>query len=166
MQLFIVRHAKAAERDVTTLSHDSLRPLTNGGAEKFARLAKRVGRLFAPPELVLASGYVRAWETARILEESAGWPAPLRCAALECDAQNQVAAVSAALIERSATSLAIVGHEPFLSEFIGQLIGAGSASIEMDKGAVALLEVDSSLRGGSLRALIYPAWVSGKGSRR
>ncbi len=166
MQLFVVRHAKAAERNSQTIPDDSLRPLTASGAKKFSRLAKRVSKLFDAPQLVLASGYVRAWETARLLESAAGWPAPTRCADLECDASDSVNAITAALAERTESSVAIVGHEPFLSEFVAHLISADPASIVMEKGAVAVLEVDGPLRGASLFALISPSWIASKKSKR
>ncbi len=166
MQLFVVRHAKAADRDPQRMPDDSLRPLTKGGAKKFARLAKQVGRMFDAPELVLASGYVRAWETARLLESAAGWPAPTRCADLECDAPDAMNALSEILEARTESSIAIVGHEPFLSEFIAEIIAADPASIVMEKGAVAVLEVDGALQGGSLRSLVSPAWIAEKRSKR
>ncbi len=166
MKLFVVRHAKAEERNAQRCPDDSLRALTKGGIEKFRRLAKRVGRIVQAPEVVLSSGYVRAWETARILEEAAGWPAPTRLAALECDARDALDAVASALVERSESSLAIVGHEPFLSELIAHLIGGDPASIVMDKGAVAILELDHSLTGGSLCALVTPSWTGARRSKR
>lgn len=166
MQLFVVRHAKAADRDPQSMPDDSLRPLTKGGAKKFARLANHLGQLFDPPELVLASGYVRAWETARLLESAAGWPAPTRCVELECDAHDPMSALIEVLEARREPSIAIVGHEPFLSEFIAEIIAADPASIVMEKGAVAVLEVDGGLQGGSLRSLVSPAWIAAKRSKR
>ncbi len=166
MRLFIVRHAKAADRDIHTLSSDALRPLTAGGEAKFQRLAKRLKKLFDPPQVVLASGYVRAWETARILQESAAWPAATRCGALECDALGAAESLADTLHECNEDSIGLVGHEPFLSEFIARAIGADPGSIVMDKGAVAVIELDRSLRGGSLCALVSPGWIARASSNR
>jgi phosphohistidine phosphatase SixA len=70
---------------------------------------------------------------------------------------------------RNEESVAIVGHEPMLSEFVGELLGSAGPAIVMTKGAVAILEVDDpkQLAAGesfpgsaaSLVALIDPSWV-------
>jgi phosphohistidine phosphatase SixA len=43
MELFVIRHAKAADRDPELWPVDSLRPLTRVGAREFERVARRVG---------------------------------------------------------------------------------------------------------------------------
>lgn len=83
MDLILIRHAKAFERDPSRWPNDALRPLTDAGRDEFDMLAKRLGR--AVPEVVLveSSGFERAWETARILSKRASWPRPRRAERLE-----------------------------------------------------------------------------------
>ena len=83
MDLILIRHAKAFERDPARWPNDALRPLTEAGRDEFDMLAKRLGR--AVPEVVLveSSGFERAWETARILSKRAHWPRPRRVERLE-----------------------------------------------------------------------------------
>jgi len=83
VDLILIRHAKAFERDPSRWPNDALRPLTVPGRDEFAMLAKRLGR--AVPEVVLveSSGFERAWETARILSRRANWPRPRRAERLE-----------------------------------------------------------------------------------
>lgn len=83
MDLILIRHAKAFERDPSRWPNDALRPITDAGRDEFDMLAKRLGR--AVPEVVLveSSGFERAWETARILSKRASWPRPRRAERLE-----------------------------------------------------------------------------------
>lgn len=169
MLLFVIRHAKASERDSQVWSDDSLRPLTKGGIRKFERLAERIREIHEPPQIVLSSSFARAWSTARILSKVARWPDPIRCQSLECDHEDGVVETRKFLAMRNEESIAIVGHEPMLSDFVAELLGSAGPAIVMNKGAVAILEVDDpkQLAAGesfpgsaaSLVALIDPSWV-------
>lgn len=162
MRLLIVRHAKAFDRDPVRWPDDSLRPLTDEGKKSFRRLAARLNRWTPIPDQVLASAWDRAWQTARILEDEALWPAAVREPLLE-DADETHAV--AGLLERLSSMrnigvAAIVGHEPFLSRFASQLLTgrADGTAIELRKGAVLELEVDpDGPLGASLRTLVHPA---------
>ncbi|MCE9620671.1 MAG: histidine phosphatase family protein [Planctomycetes bacterium] len=159
MQLIVVRHARAKERDDKRFPDDTLRPLSGSGHREFAKFARRLPRWQAAPSLVLASRWSRAWETARILQEEARWPAPQRCTELETE--GGFAAVEALLrlirMSRTADRVALVGHEPSLGDLITRLLGASERAVALDKGAVALLELsdDEPVRA-ELRALVSP----------
>lgn len=146
MRLFVVRHARAAERSAEYDSDDSQRPLTKQGIDEFARFARRIGRAWDAPAVVLASRFERAWETARILRDEAKWPKAQRCEVLEADAASGMDAVEQAIIDSASESLAVVGHEPTLSELISHLVGTELPSIVMRKGAVAVLDLSLTLR--------------------
>jgi phosphohistidine phosphatase len=161
MRLLIVRHAKAFDRDPARWPDDSKRTLTDEGRKAFRRLARRLERWVDVPTFVLASSWNRAWETAEILAEEAGWPEPVRDELLE-DADETHA--SAGLLERLGSmrtggGAAIVGHEPFLSRFASRLLSGRSDGIAIDlrKGAVLELEVDpDGPLGASLQTLVHP----------
>ena len=78
MELILIRHARAFERDAAAWPDDSRRPLTENGRDQFARFAKRLRRVAPEVDLVESSGFVRAWQTALLLEEHARWPKPSR----------------------------------------------------------------------------------------
>ncbi len=164
MRLFVVRHARAFDRDIARWADDSQRPLTRGGEREFRRLAKAIRRWHEPPTAVLASPWVRAWSTAGILHRFARWPEAAETPALAGDAPHGVDGIievarqwaSAATGE---SSLAVVGHEPVLSEMVERLLGTTLGSIRMAKGAVAVLELADFAPGHStLRALIDPSF--------
>jgi len=158
MDLYVVRHAIAFERDARRWPDDRDRPLTAEGEKRFRRAARGMGSIAGEIETVLASPLARAWRTAEILAEDAGWPAPKPCEELEPDRPAAEAAGSLRPY-RLAASLAIVGHEPSLSELIAFLITGSEegALFELKKGGCALLELDGFSPGGAtLRWLLTP----------
>ena len=76
MYLYLVRHAIAHGRDPECWPDDSRRPLTPEGEEDFRGAARGLGRVVPEVDMLLSSSYERAWRTAEILAEQAGWPAP------------------------------------------------------------------------------------------
>ena len=141
MELFVIRHAKAADRDPEQWPDDSLRPLTRDGAREFERVARRVGKWRPGVDMVLSSGWLRAWDTARILQAHAGWPKPARTKLLEGSDAGSVAAIAAFLSEQPVVArIAIVGHEPVLGHLVSALVSSDSGlRIDLRKGSVAWL---------------------------
>ncbi len=105
-------------------------------------------------ERVLSSPYPRAWETAELLDEEAGWPAP--------EPREELAAArapddGAALLEElDAESLALVGHEPNLSLLASYLLtgDVGFVQLELKKGGVAFLELPDRADGNGGNAIL------------
>jgi phosphohistidine phosphatase len=149
VHLYLVRHAIAEDRDSGRWPDDSERPLTPAGAARFECAARGLGTVAADVDVVLSSPYVRAWETAEILEHEAGWPAPGRCSALEASrAPDDALAALAGLSETA--SAALVGHEPQLSMLASLLLvgSAHAAALELKKGGVVLLDCVASPAAG------------------
>jgi phosphohistidine phosphatase len=154
IDLFVVRHAIAEQQDAIRWPDDADRPLTMEGEVAFRKAARGLAELTEPPVTVLSSPFVRAWRTAEVLHEDGGWPQPEPFKSLEADRQPQdvIDELGAA---PGGPSIALVGHEPMLSELIGLLVGG--ANIELKKGAVARLDVHALTRGGAtLRWLLPP----------
>ena len=146
MELFVIRHARAEDRDAERWPDDALRPLTREGARSFERLARRIGRWRPDVDLVLASGWTRAWDTARILRAHAGWPKPARTKLLESDDPSAVAGI-----------VALVRHEPALGLLVSELCSGGTARVAMRKGAVAWLKGEPGAM--SLEGLMVPGML-------
>jgi phosphohistidine phosphatase len=141
VELYLVRHAVAEDRDAGRWPDDALRPLTTAGAARFARAARGLARIAPDADVVLSSPYRRAWETAEILEREAGWPAPEPCPALEAPRMAHDALSALGELSELA-AVALVGHEPQLS-MLASLLLTGDArmwGLELKKGAVALLD--------------------------
>ncbi len=103
---------------------------------------------------MLASRLVRAWQTAELLHEEAGWPEPEPCEALEPG--HSLGAVVDEL-RRHDGSVALVGHEPTFSRLASLLCAGSDAALRIDvkKGSVLLLDVEQPVEAG--RAMLR--WV-------
>jgi phosphohistidine phosphatase len=152
MDLYLVRHAVAFDYDPAQWPDDSQRPLTPDGQKRFKRSARGLKALVSSVDLVLSSPWVRAWQTAEILESEAGWPKPLACEALE-SGRAPAEVLQALQPYTSYGAIALVGHEPSLHELASYLLTADTnhAQIEMKKGGVARLEVGEGRRPGAGR---------------
>jgi phosphohistidine phosphatase len=139
MRLYVIRHAIAGDRDSTRWPDDAERPLTKSGIKQFRRAAAGLKHVAKAVDVVLSSPYVRAWDTAAILNSEAGWPEALRCPELTVD--NPADLLTAINAFDQAESLAIVGHEPYLSRFVSTLLSPGWGPwLEFKKGGVAELQ--------------------------
>jgi phosphohistidine phosphatase len=159
MDIYLVRHAIAHERDEERWPDDAKRPLTDEGAERFELAARGLKRIVPAVEHVLSSPYTRAWQTAAILARETGWPAAEAVEELESERDP---ADAVALLERHAEagSIALVGHEPHLSSLASLLLAGDPrrAQIELKKGGVIALTAWTPELGDStfLRWLATP----------
>lgn len=157
MRLLLVRHAKAFERDPAAWPDDLRRPLTTEGREEFRAAAKRLRRIQRGVDLVMASPAVRAWQTAQLLSETAGWPAPERCEWLlpQGEAPSGSERVEKQVLAEDTTewtrllagygdevTVVWVGHEPMLGRIASWLLTAdpGRANIRFKKGAAVAFD--------------------------
>jgi len=159
VHLYLVRHAVAHKRDAERWPDDSERPLTPEGEEDFVGAARGLARIVPEVDILLSSPYERAWSTAEILTQQAGWPAPQVFPALEPDvAPEKVVLALQTYSDRQ--SIALVGHRPCLHEMAVYLLtgDAGGADMKIKKGGVACIEFDDApgAGAGKLRWLFTP----------
>jgi phosphohistidine phosphatase len=152
MDVYLVRHAIADHRDPARWPDDAKRPLTTKGIARFRSAARGLNRIVPDVDVVLASPYTRAWQTGEILHDEAGWPAPEPCPALEA-IRPPVDAVEVLQASSDRSSVALVGHEPYLSRLASLLLcgDADALPLELKKGGVVLLRFGGDpSRGGAL----------------
>jgi phosphohistidine phosphatase len=154
MDVYLVRHAIAENRDPIRWPDDSLRPLTEEGERKFRKAAHGVAARLTNPDVVLASKFVRAWRTAEILQEEAGWPAPQPCREIEASRPAKEGVRALRKVTDSAV-VALVGHEPNLGELASLLLTGddGAVAVQMKKGGAAGLRMDGRPDPGSAMLL-------------
>lgn len=148
MELYLVRHGPAGKPDPAQWPDDTGRPLSSEGEEEFRQAAKGLGLLAPAVEFVLCSSLLRARQTAAILEAEAGWPAALPHKALaEPSPENLLKSLAD---YSDASSIALVGHDPFLGWMVSLLItgAADATSIKMGTGSMAHVTVDNLAAGG------------------
>lgn len=144
MRLYTLRHGLAGDR-TKWQGDDAERPLTAQGKKKMAREAKRFCVLGIAPDAILTSPFVRAYQTAEIIGDELD---------IRVEEDHRLApgfsidCLADILRERAgANGLLLVGHEPDLSQVVGNLIGGGR--VVMKKGGVACIDLPNpaSLQG-------------------
>ena len=155
MDLILLRHGKAENLNP---GGDGARALVEKGREQARRAAKVLKRAKWLPDIVLTSPLVRARQTAAEFCDTASIPGAVIQGWLACGMRPQQALDELGTF-REFNRVAIVGHEPDLSELIQWILGAAGGTVEMKKGALACLQVFPPLRHGSLAFLIPPKFA-------
>lgn len=160
MELFLVRHAIAVPRTLTLA--DEQRPLTPRGRERFARAVSGLQRLGVQLRQVHHSPWLRAVETASLLAPVVrGELLPAKALARPPDASF--------LDEIDGTPAALVGHEPWMSQWLALLVNGSQASgvmVAFKKGGVAWLEGQLRPGGMIVRAYLPPKVLRALGGAR
>ena len=158
MELLIVRHAIACERNPRRWPDDAARPLSPRGALRARRAAAGLRKLSVRPGRVLASPLVRTRQTAEILAQYAGWPRAIPCPPLVPGGSPQE--LLALLARTRGRRVAVIGHQPDLGRLIALCLpgSAGSAAFELRKMAIASIAFTGTPRAGQgeLRWLVPP----------
>lgn len=141
MKLLLIRHADAGERDAQRWPDDRDRPITEKGEQRQEKMAKRLRKLGLKPVLLLSSPWKRAWQTAEITAEVLGCHAPVASDPLA--ASPSLTRIANAIGHRGADDVvALVGHEPWMSELAARLLTGQPSGVNIDfpKSGVMLLE--------------------------
>jgi phosphohistidine phosphatase len=144
MKLFLLRHGIAVDEDVGGQQSDRERPLSSKGIKRMRKAAQGIARIEDAFDRILASPYVRAVQTARILAETLNLEdrvEEMQELALESSAERLIAR----LIEyRGLDKLLVVGHQPLLGQTASCLLtGSTGMDIEFKKGGLCCVELDS-----------------------
>ena len=155
MRLIVIRHAIAVDRSPDM--PDDARPLTPEGKKRFRQAARGLARLFPKPDLLLTSPLLRAQQTAGIAAKAWRVP-PKEEAALD---GGSVADLQSALRRLPAQStVALVGHEPQVSEFLAQLVGSNQPDrLTFKKGGVAVVDLPAGPDGVGVLVAVLPPRV-------
>jgi len=142
MKIILVRHAIAEDRLVFGAQHsnDDLRPLTKKGKRRMQQGGLGLRKLEPEVDYILSSPLTRAVETADILAKIYPQASTAITRALAPGASREQLAGQLQSLPREST-VALVGHEPDLSELIAWLCtGSNFSFLRFKKGAACLLE--------------------------
>lgn len=135
IELYIVRHGLAGEHG--SYANDEERPLTEEGIRKTKRVAKRLGQLGLRFDLILTSPLVRAQQTAEILQQADLGKRLEESAYLKPKGDFNGWLDWLQQWRSRGDCLAIVGHEPDLSEWAQRLVwGQPRQQIVLKKAGV------------------------------
>lgn len=148
MQLLLLRHATALERNARRWPDDRERPLSPRGQARARKAAAGLRRLVQRPSRVLASPLKRTRQTAAILTEVARWPAAVNCPQLAPGTPARE--VLRMLAGQRATRIVAVGHEPELSQLLALCLhgDASAGSLRFKKMGAALVMFGAEVSAG------------------
>ena len=157
MNLLVIRHATAEEMSLT--GQDKDRPLSEKGRDRFNQFCAHLSFLDLKFDLLLESHLLRAQQTADIFckyfsvqnKEQSSHLNPLSAP------ENLLSDLSA----RNLNSVAVVGHQPFLSRFINFCLTASDKDFVIFKrGAMAFLDFPLAVQPGlaQLKSLLDPKY--------
>ena len=148
MELLVVRHAIAFERNVKRWADDGLRPLSPRGMARARHAAAGLRRVTPRPTRVLTSPLERTRQTAAILAQMAGWPRAAETPLLLPGAAPQ--ALLGELARLRDRRVAVVGHQPDLGRLLALCLTGdpGSGTFELRKMGVALVAFPGAARAG------------------
>ena len=151
MKILIVRHAPAGDRAVfsKTGKSDSKRELTSKGRRKMKKAAKGLRRILPCVDLIATSPLTRAEQTARIL--SRAYAGARTVEIVELSPGGSPESVLRRLQDfAKVPTLALVGHEPYLSALAATLLaGGGDFKIDLKKGAACLIDFSGAPKAGA-----------------
>jgi phosphohistidine phosphatase len=155
MELLIVRHAIAYERNARRWPDDRERPLSPRGRLRGREAAAGLRLLTERPLQLLTSPLLRARETAALLTQVARWPRAVVCPQLAPGTDPQL--LIALLGRLRGARVAMVGHEPDLSRLLAACLrgGADAAAFGLKKMGVARVD----FRGTPQRGRGELAWL-------
>lgn len=160
MLLLLIRHAQAADPDAARYHDDTQRPLAPKGKKIQRRMSRELGKRKLVPARVLSSPWKRAWQTARILRDELGLPRKARVACPALAAPPDLAALAAQVGEVApGATIALVGHEPWMSELAALLLTGKRAGLRIDfpKSGIMGIEIETiAAGGGELRFFTTP----------
>jgi len=160
MLLLLHRHALAAAADPVRWPDDSLRPLTEKGRRIQCRVSAGLAASGLAPLVVFSSPWKRAWQTARIVAEASGLSKADRIACLDLATPPDLEALATAIGHHPPRApIALVGHEPWLSDLTSLLLTgrAGGLAVDFPKSGVLGIEAGRlAPRAGVLRFFLRP----------
>jgi phosphohistidine phosphatase len=142
MQLYIVRHGIAIDREDPKCPPDPERFLTEEGIEKTSQVAKGVVEIGAVPDLMLSSPYIRAWQTAEIFANAFEYPKhKIGKTDLLLPGAEPLQLFRELAKDKHSAAVFVFGHAPHLDDLIATAIGSKHHITSMKKAGVALVEL-------------------------
>lgn len=156
IDLFILRHGEAGNR-MTVVEEDSERPLTPEGRVEMQKIGKSLKAVGLQASRVITSPLRRARETAEITAKILKIPILEEWSELKPDGSRTALYRKLSRLEQD-SGLILVGHEPYLSSMIGEIIGTAGARIVLKKGGLGKVRITSFTPriSGELRWLLTP----------
>ena len=142
MQLYIVRHGIAIDREDPKCPPDPERYLTQEGMEKTRQVAKGVAEIGVAPDLLLTSPYVRALQTAEIFATELEYSKnKISKTDLLLPGAEPLQLFRELAKDKDLSAVFVFGHAPHLDDVIATSLGSRHHISSLKKAGVALVEL-------------------------
>lgn len=156
MKILLIRHAEAIDYETQTVRNDEWRFITPKGRKTSLSVFKKLKDEFFSLEKIYASPHIRSIQTAEILATYLKFKFDVEVVN-ELSPESPVEKV-VEMIKRNSIfqTIALVGHDPMMTNLIGVLTGGKTTNIEMKKSGVACIEYDVNLQKGEFQWYLNP----------
>src|SRR5437879_5504852 len=161
MQLYIVRHGIAIDREDPKCPSEAERNLTEEGVEKTKQVAKGLAALHLHVDLMISSPYTRAMETATIFASALEYPKQkIRTTDTLLPGAEPTAFLRELAKEKNVSSVFCFGHAPHVDGLLAAAVGAPHHITSLKKAGIAFVELKRlSPPNGQLVWLITPKLI-------
>jgi|KBSSwiStaDraftv2_1062776.scaffolds.fasta_scaffold2940167_1 phosphohistidine phosphatase len=159
MEIYVMRHGDAVDREDPAMKSDEMRPLTDLGKDESAQMARALRLLGVKPDAILTSPLVRARETAEIVASELGLGKPAISDELAPDGST-AGVLSDILNAGPPRQVLLSGHMPGVGRIVSYLTWNSSETIiPMRTAAICRVDLpdETPFPGyGDLRWLLPP----------
>ncbi|HWZ96130.1 MAG TPA: histidine phosphatase family protein [Candidatus Dormibacteraeota bacterium] len=142
MQLYLVRHGIAIDREDPKCPAEAERYLTEEGIKKTRDVARSVAALVEKPSVLLSSPYVRAMQTAHLFAAALKYPKQkIRKTNLLLPGADVAALFRELAKDKNLESAFCFGHAPHLDEVIAAVLGCKRDATGLKKAGVACFDL-------------------------
>jgi phosphohistidine phosphatase len=142
MDLYIVRHGIAIDREDPKSPPEPERFLTEEGIEKTKQVAKAIAALGLHADLMVSSPYVRAMQTAAIFAKALDYPEQkIRQTESLLPGADPNLILRELAREKNASSIFCFGHAPHVDRLLAAAVGSQRQIATMKKAGVAYIEL-------------------------
>ena len=161
MELYIVRHGIAIDREDPHSPADPDRFLTEEGIDKTKQVAKGIAALGLTADVLISSPYVRARQTADIFAAALEYPkAKIRQSEALLPSADPAIFFRELAKDKQSSTIFCFGHAPHVDNLIAAALGAKHPLTAMKKSGVGLVELKRiSPPSGQLVWLITPKLI-------
>lgn len=161
MQLYIVRHGIAIDREDPKCPPEAERYLTEEGIERTKQVAEAVAALGIHADLMISSPYVRAEQTAAIFASELEYSKQkIRRTESLLPGAEPGSFLRELAREKDVSTVFCFGHAPHVDGLLAAAVGASRHITSMKKAGVALVELKRlSPPNGQLVWLITPKLI-------
>jgi phosphohistidine phosphatase len=142
MDLYIVRHGIAIDREDPKCPPDPERYLTEEGMDKTKQVAKGIAALGITPDLVISSPYIRAMQTAEIFANALDYSKQkIRRTDLLLPGAEPLTLFRELSKDKQSSTVFLFGHAPHLDELIAAAFASKHSITSLKKAGVAALKL-------------------------